>query len=468
MILKNYLFEDPSKYDFDPALIDFTALQKPRLKSQIPANATFGAAYTNNINGNWGGGVLAGTAFGGAAVSGGKLDLAHADKRYVNYACLGNANSQQTGCVRLKYTPNYSGAPASDRWIFSISKAHNDIKNQIALRHRNSASALCLHVYNSAGVLLVETLWTSFSPVAGTEYELEINWDLTVGAIRLFINGVQSGATYTTTGVRDPNIGLLRIGCNYNGTAISDFKIDDLMIFSTVQHTSNYTPGYIVPTVYSITNPTIIFSNPVADNQGLELFTESATKPGLDEFKYSISKDGVYYYWDGAAWLASDGTYAQANTAAEIETNKSTFNPSGIGVETIIEMFLHSADGSTTPVANFVTVGVDFYAGDATPPDQCVVYGFCYDDEGNPKDGVEIAINLSQKEVLYKTDLILFDVPQIDLVSDEKGYWDVSLIETVNMDGAKWKFDFSYDGKTKSYIRAVPNEESKNFAKLKL
>src|SRR3990167_7383770 len=100
-------FTDSADYNFDSDLIEISS-GKARLKDIRPATATFAASYDNDINGSWGNGVLTGIATGGASVSGGKLVLTNATK-YVQYAALNNADSLQTGCIRLKYTPNYTG-----------------------------------------------------------------------------------------------------------------------------------------------------------------------------------------------------------------------------------------------------------------------------------------------------------------------------------------------------------------------
>ena len=59
-------------FTYDAAKAEFTG-GLVRQKDQRPANATFGATYTSSVNASWGGGVLTGTAFGGAAISGGFL-----------------------------------------------------------------------------------------------------------------------------------------------------------------------------------------------------------------------------------------------------------------------------------------------------------------------------------------------------------------------------------------------------------
>jgi hypothetical protein len=93
------------------------------------------------------------------------------------------------------------------------------------------------------------------------QYEFELNWDITAGASRLFVNGKQFGATITATGVRNSSIGLLRVGGGYDSTSplASNFGIEKLIIFNTVQNTADYTPGYCLgwaeqtmPTICSI------------------------------------------------------------------------------------------------------------------------------------------------------------------------------------------------------------------------
>jgi len=337
-------FVDDTDFTYDSSKAEFSG-GKIQQKDQRPANFSFGATYTSSINGSWGGGVLTGTAYGGASISGEKLDLAHNDERYVDYDADLNADSQQVGAVKFKVTPNYSGAPPNDRWFFAICKANNDAKNLIQLRHSNSGPYLRLHMYDSTGALIVEQLCGVWNPVSGTTYEIEVNWDLTTGANRLFIDGIQSGTTGTSTGTRDSNIGLLRIGNDYNKGAISDFKIEDLVIFNTVQHTSNYTPGYTLSeTIYATTNATL----PEMQHSGIgtiKLFnTFSTTEGGTPRYTLQIGRSGNYLYWDGDSWEISDGTYSQANDATTFNTNCGSLDIDG---EEYVQFKVHFEAGNS-------------------------------------------------------------------------------------------------------------------------
>ena len=204
---------------------------------------TFFANYDTDINGNYGDGVLTGTAFGGASVSGGKLVLDQSDVRYVDYAGVGNIDGMiQTGCIRFKVTPNYTGSPAGDRTMITVSQAAGNANNFIFIRH-SSDGQFRIYVYDNIAAPIFIGVLGAWSPTAATEYEIELNFDVTAGASRLFIDGTQFGATQAATGTRNNSIGLLRVGSNVVGADSSDFSIQDVILFNDVQHTANYVPA---------------------------------------------------------------------------------------------------------------------------------------------------------------------------------------------------------------------------------
>ena len=306
-------FIDDTGFTYDSDKAEFSG-GKIQQKDQRCPDATFCANYNTNINANWGDGVLTGTPTGGADVSGGKLDLAHNDLRYVDYDADLNADSQQVGCIRFKLTPNYTGSPSSNKSLFAIGVFPGSI-NSIILYHVNSG-LLWLYIYDKDNLSIVDINLGAWNQVINQEYEFELNYDITTGATRLFIDGVQFGATQTGTGIRDSNISNLRIGQNNGGTLTSNFKIDDFVYFSVVQHTANYTPGYTVPNniyVESVVTLPLFTYTGLGD---LQAFTNLIiVESGLPRY---IVNDK---YWDGANWVASDGTYAQANTYADAKTN---------------------------------------------------------------------------------------------------------------------------------------------------
>jgi hypothetical protein len=315
-------FADDMGFVYDSDKAEFSG-GKVQQKSII--NASSGANFNIDINlEDWSGGIKTGTSIGGAGITGNKLDLTGETIKYVEYNADLNADMQQTGCFRFTLTTNYSAAPASVKEFISISKAAGDNANSIKLYQ--SSTLLFIQVQDSASGTIISSA-NAWSPVAGTPYEIEFNWDITSGASRLFINGSQNGATHTGTGTRDSNIGLLRIGTDPSGTLKSDFYIDNLVFFDTVQHTANYTPsGENVPDYKYVTSkvelPTMTYSGTQIGSFVNATSTESGTP------KYILDDK----YWSGAAWVTSDGSYSQANTLNEVNTNISSLTPIGVSL----------------------------------------------------------------------------------------------------------------------------------------
>ena len=175
-------YDDGNNFIFDNTKIEIVS-GKAQLK-QVLTNSTFGALFTKNITGSWGDGVLTGTAFGGASVSGGKLDLTGGTLQGVDYAGLANADTQQKGCIRFLFTPNYI-TPVGESVVFAMSKANNDNKNLIF--YRDTGSHHRLHIYDQNANLIEECYFNYKQWVASQEYEIEFNFDITTGAIRMFI-----------------------------------------------------------------------------------------------------------------------------------------------------------------------------------------------------------------------------------------------------------------------------------------
>jgi hypothetical protein len=420
-------YTTPTDYTYDTDLIEVTG-GVAKLKDITPVDSTFYADYNTNINANWGVGTTTGSAVGGAAVSGGKLDLSFGDIRYVNYDAIGNADSLSVGCVRLRIIPNYSGIPAVDtQHPFTINASDGDVSNLVTLSH-TTGGQINLGIFDSGGAPIIAANMGAWNPISGTTYEWEVNWNLTdlgggQGATRVFIDGVQLGSTQTQIGTRDANINLFRVGSNFDGTKTSNFKIEDIIVFSKPQHSNNYTPDWsnISATKYSLTNPTIEY-NTVVCTDGLISFLETSNISGSDLIKHVLKKDADYYYWNGSAWVVSDETYAQSNTAADINTNAAAFT--AVSVEMQLKSFLHSDDGSTTPELDQIVINY-LFAGSPPTLSEAVVWGYLYDAEGA----------LSLKTVTVKTspdtviaeDAAIFSGDEVSTTTETTGYFEITI-----------------------------------------
>lgn len=312
----NQPFTSSSGFVYNSSLAEFSA-GKVQQKDTRPAGSTFYASYNTNEHGNWGQTTLTGVLTS-ATVSGGFLDCTgNTIDKYCKYSGYNNFNFTQTGAIRFKYKPNYSGAPTgSSHYLFQLKNSSNN-NNMINMTHLLSSGTLIMRIYDSTGAYIVAHSMGAWLPTAGTTYEFEVNIDLTTGAHRTFINGVQHDGTNTITGTRaSDNIQLWAGGIvGYP----SDGSIGDILIFNTVQHTTNYTPDWsgIYETIY-VTNKVEMPQFLYPDSGNIQAFTNFATTESGSP-KYVMND--LYY---SGGWVSSNGSYAQANTKATVLANIAT------------------------------------------------------------------------------------------------------------------------------------------------
>lgn len=483
-------FSSAVGFTYNAANTEFTG-SVVRQKDQRPANATFLAKFTNDQNGTWGDGSLVGTLGGPATYDAinDRVDVIGVNAYYeINPTSKFNADAR-IFTIRFKFIPNYTGNPASLVTFYEHSELVGN-QSRFILYH-DTASAIRMTVYNAAGgVIIAGAAFGTLVVTSGTEYVMEMNVDLVTGANRLFVNGTQQGLTNVNVGTHGP-VEICRFGSN---AGTGSMTIDDVVIFNTVQHTSNHAgslpwvyseyvynadtislptfsyallgtlqeltagaivdtnaPKYIInngvndywfngalwvvsngtigesnfgttlinnlgsflpPTLtnsltvkiltsntitvanqqstdnlqltyvgqtYDITNSSILWASEILMD-GLDQFLETAVKPALTEVKYVLTFSNVDYWYNGANWAVSNGSYAQANTAAEIETNKATFSALiGSGGRIKLKAYLHTDDGQATPQLATVQVDYNFYVEPPAENPQCIVYMFAED-----------------------------------------------------------------------------------------
>jgi len=335
------------------------------LEEGLPDNGTFVANYTVDEDANYSTGSATGTLAAGASVSGGELVLTA--NGYCDYDADGNADSQQTGCIRWQYIPGYSGSPASDRGLLVICEAAGNATNAIRIKNESSGH-ISLWMYGSSGIYGPTNLG-AWSPTASTRYEFEFNYDLTSGATRLFIDGVQLGSTVTATGTRSANIGLFRIGNDRDGVLTSQGHFDNVVVYSTVQHTSNYTAAD-ASSFYSVTDD-LYLDTKDAVQVAPALITEwltttiSSTTPANTDARVLFSTDGRANWktWGGSSWdaPASATTRTDATAVADAQTN---FPSLALGAGTLdVRLFLYTSDESARPSVSNINVTSNTGAG---------------------------------------------------------------------------------------------------------
>lgn len=377
----NQAFTSSTGFTFDSNDTEFSGGQVQQL-DQAPADATFYANYTSDINGTWGDGTLTGTGTGSPAVSGGKLDLKNGSK-YVDYPGTDNASTAtQTGAIRFTFTPDYTGSPASNLTLISVGNTTNS--NSLIRIRQQSSGLLNVVILDNAAATIVNAGFGTWSPTSGTDYEFELNYDVTAGATRLFIAGTQVSTTKAGTGTRTAgDIDTIRVGGQLpTATETTDGDYDDLILFDTVQHTANYTPGASIPQNKYVTDvitlPTFTYSGD-GTTQSFDAFaTTEANSP-----RYVLNGE----YWNGSAWVTSSDTYATASSKADVNANISTLTVSDTLIVKVI-----TDNGASQMSVDDLTVT---YTGQANTTQ--VYKGL----EGGSDNGANISFNFEGRDEFY-------------------------------------------------------------------
>lgn len=456
-VIIQYPFVNPADFVYDADKIELSG-GVARLKDLRPADATYYAALSATINGNWGNGGLTNTAVGGAAIVGGELDCKGITIKHIRIPAADNFAIGNSGCIRFLYRPNYSGAPSGTRYLFNATGAGN--ANRIAVYC--SGGNVSLVIYDATGTLISSSAFGAWSPVAGVLYEIEINIDVTTGASRLFISGylvgtITSTGTRTTAGLTDFTFG------GYDGIA-SDGMFSKLVIFDAVQHVSAYTPTdywLLFPeTVYSTDNPTIVPLTPFIHEQ-IESIDITETKSGNDEIRYNVELNGKWYWYTGGAFVETTAeNYNEANSLAELVAviEGLTMLPSTSNWRA----FLHSDDGSTRPTIDSAEIEYNFRGDTADSIDKCVVWGYQKDSDGQAVTD-KIKVWLKSDSVKYK-EFTTIRRERYEVTPSPDGYWEIELVDNEQMTPGNQRYCFLIGGKL--FTKYVPNAPYRNIYEL--
>lgn len=128
--------------------------------------------------------------------------------------------------------------------------------------NRWSVPPVCAaRIYDSSSSLIFQIVATAGDFSLVTWHHLELDFDITDGESRLFIDGVQTGSTHTGTGTRIAIADYLYCGL-FAGTS-EDFYVDNIQIYNTVRHTANFSPSCdLLPPLSPLTFPLNTFGYP--------------------------------------------------------------------------------------------------------------------------------------------------------------------------------------------------------------
>jgi len=208
--------------------------------------ATFYASLRSDADADTSDGTGTGTETGTITYARDKAQFDDGSASYIDWDGTDNADSAQVGCIRWDWWPSKRGTKQT---MVSICKAASDIDNLIQVSWEADDS-IGIIIFDSTGSSVINSTLSGIdigesAPSGylngGTPYHFELNYDLTNGATRLFVNGKQLGTTFAATGTRDTSIDLIRMGAAYNAaTPALNARGANLVIFDSVQHTADY------------------------------------------------------------------------------------------------------------------------------------------------------------------------------------------------------------------------------------
>lgn len=310
-------FASDTDFDYDPDLVEFVG-SVLRQRGQLPVGALMGITYNSDLDINWDfpGGDMTGTPVNGAVVSGGKLDCAGGGNRSVKYD-LTSRIGVQSGCIRLRWTPDYNGTPTDSQTFFKIAESEGSGNSVIQLLHHSNGSLFFL-VNDKDGANIYANSLLSFSATQGQEAVIEVSWDLSGGGkMYVFGNGFLLAELDGT---------FLRSACAFleigGSDAVSKSFFDDVITFGTNQHTANHDPSYTVPdAAYLESGVELPEFEHVGSGEFLQAMDFDTDETNAPRYSFQIGQSGIYLYWNESAWATSNGSFAQANTLATALAN---------------------------------------------------------------------------------------------------------------------------------------------------
>ena len=449
-----YQFNTPANYTYDASVVEVVGGEGQLARKPVSGTEMFVSSFIVDKDGDRSISVASKTgvlANGAALVSSGGeqyIDISGGVAgKGVEYTGP-HAAINALGTIRFKVIPKYNVAPVANRFFFILQESSVITDSQILLYHQSTQN-LQLRGTTSTGATWFKNLG-NWSAVLDQEYEFEVNVDLN-GTTRVFIDGVQFGTNYINT-LTLTSQDYLIIGAN--GANSSECYIRDFEVFSNNQHAIDF-PLEIprIIEIYSKLNPTITPTSPIS----VKLFTTylaTIVVAGLDLVRQTITVAGQQKYWDGAAWVNSDGTYAQSSTIGDIAANIVTLDVTS-GEFVLPVSFLHSDDGRSKPQISEISIDYVF-ANPGANPTKCKVYGQVLDNCCVPIEGALVSVD---GDDYYYDDALI--ARSCSTTTDEMGEWEMEVIETTT-DAKVVTFTTSYNqsGKTKTFTdkdKTIPN-----------
>lgn len=186
--------------------------------------------------------------------------------------------------------------------------------------------------------------------------------------------------------------------------------------------------------IYPMSGGTVL-SNSALTMKTLISFAANYSESGSDTVTFALQVNNVLRYWNGSAWVTSNGTYAQTNTASIILANLMSL----LTVNSLVKVYalLISGNGSTSPNLTSMTLVYNFGTPAPTALATTIVYGFLADIVGEPVENVQIIFSLINKipnAYMAGGDQVLV-YSTVTALTDENGFFEQPVIATTQFEG---------------------------------
>lgn len=428
-------FDTPGNFNFDPNKIVVDGILAQARLTQNPA-LIFAALYqrppadSTAIDADFSrdGGSL--VPLSGTANTDGLGNLDCRPNLFALYDAVGNAQAfTNQGAVRMEWIADPLPPPSTEQTLWQIGRsANNNNRLEITIIQFLSQYFFTMRIFSNTGAqIVVKQGLPPIAIVPGTQHELEVNVDLVNGLNDLYIDGLNFTTPNTTTGNRSTMVDQILIANRADFATPAGARYAGFSIFDQVQHTG---PSYTVEGlgVFPLDNP-IIKPNATLQATQFKEFAAVLAATSPDEIRFIMEVDGAAMWFDGANWVASDSSFAQSNTVAEVNDNALTLalNPAGSNIRSCV--VLHSDDGLTTPNITSYTTTTDFIIPDVDVPNECLIFGTVLDANGNPEPG---AVVFADHAGFFHGDNFI-QGERIQDIADDEGKFSIQVVETASI-----------------------------------
>jgi hypothetical protein len=207
--------------------------------------------------------------------------------------------------------------------------------------------------------------------------------------------------------------------------------------------------------------------------KSLTEYIQTATVPGSTSLKIILKIDGLLKWFDGMAWVESNGTEAEANTAAELDEETLALLVLGVNSSVFIRWLFTTASNTATPELDEATISYNFGAIE-TDLATCIVFGYVRDILGAPIKDVKCTFTLVAAKKSYQeanNNVILS--PSVSVLTDVNGYFSAALVRTSEYEsGGEYQIVFekaetvASKGVSGKLTFEVPDAETKDITDL--